>query len=243
MGTVLILFLAVAAMMIGLGKGGLGSAFAGVVTPIASIFMPVSEVVAYLLPLLIVGDWIALRAYWGKWDKVQLKLMLPPAFITVLLGTYLLANLPTGTLRHILGIVTLIVGTYKLIEVRLRRLQYAYRPWHGVIAGGMAGLGSGLASAGGPALTAYLLLVRMNPLPYIATSAIFFAIMNLLRLPGLYAAGVFDQEKLIRIIWFLPLVWLGTWLGRDLIKRINPHHFERLMTTILIIAGMVLLVQ
>lgn len=237
----IILFLAVSALIVGLGKGGLGSAFVGVLTPIVSIFMPVSEAIAYILPLFLIGDFFALRLYWGRWDAPQLKLMIPPGLVTVLTGTYLLSELPNHTLRVILGIIALVIGVYKLLESNLARMQYHYHVAHPPIAGAVAGMGSGLANAGGPLLTAYLLLIRMKPVPYIATTALFFALMNLVRIPALILTDVLKMEKLLMVIWFLPLVWLGNHVGHRLIDWINPRQFERLMVGILIVAGLILI--
>jgi hypothetical protein len=239
----LIVFLFMSALIIGLGKGGLGGAFVGVLTPIASIFMPVSEVIAYLVPLLIVGDWFALRSFWGRWDGPQLKLLLPTGCVTVLIGTYFLTNLPNQTLRVILGILTLAVGVYKLAESRLQQMKYTPRWSHGWIAGAISGMGSGLASAGGPPLTAYLLLIRSPPVVYIATSAVFFAMMNLVRMPALVATGLLGKEDLLKVIWFFPVVWIGNEMGRYLVERINPHIFTQAMVITLIVAGIVLITQ
>jgi uncharacterized membrane protein YfcA len=190
-----------------------------------------------------VGDWLALRWYWGKWDRTQVKLMLPISLVTLMIGTYLLATLPGRSLRIILGVLTLTVGVYKVIEPRLQRMRYVHHTWHGWFAGAVSGLGAGLASAGGPPLTAYLMLVGVTPLAYIATSAIMFAVMNIVRLPALVATDVLNKDKLLASLWFLPLVWLGIYLGRRLIQWIDPKQFESMMTVILVVAGIILIVR
>ena len=232
-------FLAIA---VGLGKGGLGGAFAGIITPLVSIFMPVKEAIAVLLPMLIVGDWLALRVYWREWDNQEIRWLMPVGLLGVVAGTYLLVSLPTETLRHLLGILSLVIAVYKLIEPRLRQLQYQPHRWHTLLAGTLAGTASAVASAGGPVMTAYLLLQKTPPRTFIATTTLFFAVTNLARLPALFAADVFEWEKLRVVILFMPLVWVGAILGWRFIEVVNPVMFDRLMTVILIFAGIILIV-
>ena len=208
MTTALFLVAAVSALTVGLGKGGLGAAFAGVITPILSIFMPVKEALALVLPFFIVGDWLAMRAYWKRWDTAQLKRLMPPGVVGVVIGTYLLVSLSTPTLRLLLGVITLVVAVYKIAEPYLRTMRYSYRNWHPYVAGTTAGIGSALASAGGPALSGYLLLIRMEPMPFIATTVFFFTVTNLLRIPGLVLDGVFEWEKFKYTVWLMPLVFI-----------------------------------
>ena len=81
----------IAALVIGLAKGGLGGTLAGLVTPITSIFMPVQVAVGLLLPLLMMGDWLSLYAYWKEWDTDVLKRTLPLGIVGNRVG-YVFAN-------------------------------------------------------------------------------------------------------------------------------------------------------
>lgn len=236
-----LLLIPIIALLAGLAKGGLGGSLGGLITPMLSIIMPVQEALAISVPLFVVGDWLAVRAYWNQWDWAIVRWTLPLAVGGVVLGTYLLATLPNATLRVILGWLALVVGIYKLLEPRIRRLNYHPREWHGLLAGGLAGAGAALASAGGPTYSAYLLLRRLRPVPFIATTAIFFALVNLMRLPGYLLAGLFEWDVFRVEMLFLPLVWGGVWLGQRIVHHIDPVLFERVMIGLLLVAGVVLL--
>lgn len=237
---VFLLIVALVALGIGLSKGGLGGAFGGVITPLVTLVIPVKIAVAMMLPLFIVGDWIAIGSYYRDSDRNLVRWTLPPALVGVIAGTYLLANLPGTTLRHLLGVLALVIGFYKFIEPRLQRFRYQPRRWHGWLAGALSGMGSAIANAGGPSYSGYLLLQGLAPRTFIATTAIFFTVVNLSRLPGLVMAGLFKWENLLIVVWFVPLVWLGVRLGEQLITIINRHVFDRIMTVILVIAGVIL---
>ncbi len=232
----------VAALLVGLVKGGLGPVPGALLVPLLSTTMPVSEAVGVTLPLLMVGDWFALPIYWRQWDSKALRLMLPAAVLGVATGALLLTTLPDDTLRHILGGFTLLVVIYKLASDSLRTLHYTPHDWHGWLAGWGSGFGSALANVGAPPITAYLLLQRAKPTVFIATTVLFFFIINLLKLPLFLAANVVKVDQLTGIVWALPLIPLGVWAGKWLLQRIDARKFEWLMVALLAWAGVSLLV-
>jgi hypothetical protein len=94
-----VLMIAAVGAVIGLAKGGLGPVMGALATPLLSQVMPVSQAVATALPLLMMGDVFALRAYWRDWDMRYIRLLVPAAVLGVLAGTYLLAE-PTDSARR-----------------------------------------------------------------------------------------------------------------------------------------------
>ncbi|NLX10741.1 MAG: sulfite exporter TauE/SafE family protein [Chloroflexi bacterium] len=230
-------------ILIGLSKGGLGPVVVSTVTPLLSLVMPVPQAVATALPLLLIGDVFALRAYWGQWELHHVRLMLPAAVLGVLAGTFLLTSLPDDVLRPVLGLFTLLAVGYKLLSKRFAAAHYHARPWHGYLAGAASGLGSALANLGAPPYTAYMLLQDVSPRLFIGTTTLFFAIVNLLKLPGLIAAGLIDLSALRDVILMLPLVLLGVHMGRRFIEWIDPAVFEWGMIALLVAASTLLLLS
>ncbi|MBK5107995.1 MAG: TSUP family transporter [Anaerolineales bacterium] len=78
-----------------------------------------------------------------------------------------------------------------------------------IIAGTITGFSSALAHTGGPPVSIYLLLQDVTPRVFIATSAIFFFLLNWIKVPYYWCAGLFDFQQLWQIAWLLPLVPLG----------------------------------
>ena len=242
MDTDFIILMTTIAFSVGAAKGGLGSAMGGLIVPFLSIITDdVKEAVLISLPLYIVGDWLAVRAYWKTWDKQILLLTLPFAAIGVLIGTILLRDLSSEALRFVLGIMSLVIGIYNLLRHRLQHIKYSSKNWHGFVAGLFGGIGAALASAGGPAYSAYLLLQDIPPRIFIGTSAVFFMLVNLMRVPWLWKDGLFGWDTLQQAVWFMPIVWLGVLVGQRFVNYINPLVFDRIMTIFLILAGIVLL--
>lgn len=238
-----ILIFILVALLVGLSKGGLGGPVpVSLTTPLLTLVLPVSQAVGIVLPLLLFADVFALYFYWRKWDMRYIRLMLPAAVIGVILGTMLLAGLPNDVLRRIIGGFSLIAVLYKFLNMWITALRYSPRVWHGYLAGWASGFGASLANAGAPPFTAYLLLQpHISPTSFIGTATLFFAVVNLLKLTSYYSAQVIDLHLLWSILWCLPLVPLGVWLGRKIIARMQPQVFEWFMLVLLLFASLYLL--
>ncbi|HSG44605.1 MAG TPA: sulfite exporter TauE/SafE family protein [Anaerolineales bacterium] len=223
--------------MIGLAKGGFGG-FGALLTPILSLVLPVASAVGVLLPMLMVGDAFALRMYWKEWDTNLVKRMLPLGVVGALVGTFLLSSLPPNILRIALGIFVLIVVAYRFASDRIKSMEYQPRPWHGSLAGLLAGTASGMFNGGGPPFNSYLLLKKVQARPFIATGAIYFAILNLIKLPGFLYAGVLDLPLLLSLWWVFLFIPLGIWVARRTLTRVSASAFERIIVVLLIFSSL-----
>ncbi|MBN1147062.1 MAG: sulfite exporter TauE/SafE family protein [Anaerolineales bacterium] len=236
--------LALAAFLTGLSKGGLGGTMGVLITPMTSLVMPMEQAIGLLLPILMLGDVFALAAHWNRWDRQRIWVLLAGALLGVTLGTFILANLPSLLLRRGLGVLVMIFVTYRLLERRiLGVLHYQARRWHAVLAGSVAGFTSTLAHAGGPPITIYLLMQDLQPSVFVATSVLFFATVNWIKVPYYFYAGLFDFETLLKLAWLAPLVPLGVWLGKRLVERVDKAWFERIIIALLLITGTLLLAR
>lgn len=229
------------AFVIGLSKGGMGAILVVLVTPLLSQVMPVRTAISLALPLLLFADAFAIGLYWKQWDMRYIRQMLPIAAVGVAVGTVLLWVLPDLTLRRVLGLFTLGFVIYRLLADRLQRTAYTPRTWHAYAAGGASGLGSALANTGAPPFTAYMLLQDVTPQIFAGTTTLFFAVVNLLKLPGIIVGGIFNINDLLHTLWVLPIIPIGVWLGRWLVKRIDKAAFERLLLVLLFAASLILL--
>jgi uncharacterized protein len=245
-----ILIFAIVGLLVGFSKGGLGGPVPVALTvPLLSTVIAPQQAVGLILPLLMFADVFALYFYWNEWDKRYILLMLIPGLIGVAFGTFILKDLDAQTLKRIIGAFTLTAVSFKILSDRLQSIQYKPRDWHGWLAGWASGFGSALANVGAPPFTAYLLLQsdttsrksNLTPKKFIGTSTLFFAVINLTKLPGFIAIGVLDVNRFLSIAWVLLIIPPTIALVRSIITRINQKTFEWFMMIPLLILSIWLL--
>lgn len=232
--------IAILGFMIGFAKGGF-NALGALLTPILSLVLPVASAVGVLLPMLIVGDVFAVYMYWKEWDLALVKRMLPAGIIGALAGTFLLSSVSPDGLRVVLGLFVLVSVAYKFLSDRIQSMRYQPRLWHAPAAGLLSGVASGMFNSGGPPFNSYLLLQKLQARPFIATTAIFFALLNLIKVPGFLYTGVLDLPMLFSLWWVLLFIPLGIWVARMTIVRLSPAAFEWIVIILLIFSSLWLL--
>jgi hypothetical protein len=230
------------AFLIGLSKGGLGGTPGALATPLMMLVMPAKQVIGLLLPILMFADIFAVAVHWKRWDRRLVILLIPGAIVGVTLATYFIKNAPTRTIQAALGVIVLAFVLYILFEKRIfRAMHYQSHNWHGLVAGTVAGFSSGLAHTGGPPVSIYLLMQNISPSVFNATAALFFMILNWIKVPYYYYAGLFNWHRLFQVVWLLPLVPLGVWVGKRMSDRINKQVFDLVITILLAVAGLLLI--
>lgn len=237
----IILVFSLACFIIGLSKGGLGGGLGGLVTPLMALVMPINHALGMMLPVLMIGDIFAVGAHWRGWNSKLLWSLLGGGLIGVIFGMLLITNVSAMLLNKFLAILVFLFVIYRLVEKRIHHnSQYQSRSWHGILAGAVAGFTSTLAHAGGPPLTIYLLMQSLSPPVFVATSAIFIAGLNGMKLPFYIAAGMMDFRQYLYLALFLPMIPIGVWVGKQFVNRINKDLFEKIITIWLFISGLLL---
>jgi uncharacterized membrane protein YfcA len=238
------ILIALSAFLVGLSKGGLGGALGSLVTPMLALVFPAPVAVGLTLPLLFVGDWFAVGAHWKGWDWKILVAVLPGTIVGVIIGSLVLGNISAATLQHGLGIVALVYVVYKLWERRYRQnVTYHVSPLVSQLFGLGTGFASTLANAGGPIFTIYLLLLKLTPSVFVGTSALYYFILNAIKIPGYISQGILTLDSLFLVAWAIPVIPFGVWSGILLDKRLDMKTFETLILIFLAITGVALLLK
>jgi uncharacterized membrane protein YfcA len=232
------------AFLVGLSKGGLGGTLGALATPLMALVLPGEPVIGLVLPILMFADIFAVALHWGHWNRRLILLLIPGAIVGVTIGTYLITSSPTGALRRVLGVIVLIFVAYKVFEKRiLKVITYEGRAGYGVLAGIITGFSSSLAHIGGPPVSIYLLLENVTPRVFIATSALFFMILNWIKVPYYIYADLFNLHRLWQITFLMPLVPVGVWVGKWLAGKVDKETFEKIIVVLLAITAVILLIE
>lgn len=237
----LMITVGVAAFLLGLSKAGLGGGLGPLVTVLVSVFVPPARAIGVLLPLLIVGDVFAVWAHRRSWDRGLIIRLLPSAVVGVAIASFFLGQMSERGLQIFLAVLSIAFVVYRLAESRIRSFDVRPGAGWGVAAGFTSGVTSTVAHAGGPPVVVYLLASHTPPITYVATTAVFFAIVNWLKVPGYIAAGLIDVPLIVRLAPFALLTFPGALAGRYLVERVSKAIFDKVVIGLLIVGAVYLL--
>lgn len=236
-----LLVIALAVVLTGISKSGFAGAIGGITVPLMSLVISPLHAAALLLPILIIADVLSLRQWWGQQNNQQLWLLIPAAVLGIVVGYFSFGRLDENSLRLMLGIITLLFALNMLLKlVNQSKLTSA---WAGRLLGAISGFTSFVAHAGGPPLNMYLLPQKMPKPQYLATAVVFFAVVNVLKLPPYLMLGQLDSQLFFYALASLPLVWLGVKLGILLQHNISEKVFYQLVSLSMLLLGLRLTYQ
>ena len=221
-----------------IGKGGFAGATSSVMVPFMAMVIGVPQAAGIALILLCAMDLSGLRAWWGRWDKREMSLLLPAGLVGVALGAALFGLLTPRMVQGILGVITLGFLAFRAWQAR-RGLPppKPFSPTKGAACAVASGITSTLAHAGGPPLQLYLLPRRLDRARYAATNVVFFGLINYAKLIPYGWMGLLDLTNLGTSLVLLPLCPLGVYLGIWLQKRVPELLFYRIITVALMLSG------
>ncbi len=221
-----------AALTVGFSKGGFGGIGMLTVTLVATLMRGHErESTGVVLPLLICGDFFAVHAFRRHVRWPLLIRLLPPALIGVCLGFFWMRQMSDASFKPVIGWIVLCLAAFQICrQVWPERLQSVPhgRPFTWTMGTG-AGVTTMLANAAGPIMTLYFLAVRLPKLEFLGTTAWYFLIVNLFKIPFSANLGFIHPGSLLFDAALVPFVATGVVIGRFLIHRIDQKLFERLL--------------
>lgn len=238
------MLLAIAAACVGVSKSGLAGVSMVHVLAFAHVFGARAST-GVLLPLLIVGDLLAVRmlgrhAQWG-----YIRKLLPPSMVGVVLGTWFMSVTNEQAFRPMIGGVILALTI--LQTVRLWRPKWFEAVPHSTVfaisMGIVAGMTTMIANAAGPVIALYLLAVSLPKDQFVGTSAWFFLVLNVSKIPFSAYLGLIDGWSLLIDASLAPLVWMGLAFGRKIVRKLAQRWFDALLLVFTGIAALRLLVS
>ncbi len=218
-----------------------------------ALVLPARESTAAVVLLLVSADVIAVVRYHRLCDWVLLRRLLPFVIPGQLLGAVFLAWVSDEVLRVLIGVLLLALLAPQLVElIRGHRARTgegdqpapaASEP-HRVVAalvGTAAGFTTMAANVGGPIFTWYLLLLRVDKARFLGTGALFFAVVNALKLPAGFALGLFTPQTLALLPPLLPVLAVGAVIGAWAVRHLSQRAFDLIAVAMSAVAAGALL--
>ncbi|MFD7022115.1 TSUP family transporter [Promicromonospora sukumoe] len=248
----------IAALLMGLSKTGLPPLGAFGAAVIASVLPPV-QAAGVALPLLIVGDLVAVSAYGRDVRWRILRGLLPSVTLGLIVGFAALRWAPPEVSARIVGALLLLAGLGDLVRQlaarRARRRPPAPAPTPGpdgdasparprlgervirAALGATAGVSTMIANAGGPPMSLYLLRAGISRAGLLGTVALFFLTVNVAKLPFSAGLGLVSPASLHVSLVLLPGLVAGLVLGKLVAHRISGPVFSTVVLIATSVAG------
>ncbi|MDW8810382.1 sulfite exporter TauE/SafE family protein [Streptomyces scabiei] len=241
--------LAFAALLVGFSK----TAVSGANTVSLAIFaavLPARASTGVLLPILIVGDVLAVLTYRRHAHWPTLWKLFPAVGAGVVLGTLFLIRADDRIVRTSIGAILLLMAAVTVW--RRRTVDHDDEPDAVTTRAGrvkarsygvLGGFTTMVANAGGPVMSMYLLSAGFRKLGFLGTSAFFFLIVNVSKVPFSVGLGLIDAHSLLLDAALALFVVPGALLGKWAVNRINQKLFEQLVIAATIVGGLQLLLR
>lgn len=224
--------------MVGFAKTAVGSAGA-LAAACFALAIPARESTGTLLPLLCLGDVIAVRVYHRHADWRLLLRLLPGVLPGLALGSWFLSVADDSTARRTIGVILLVMGALQLSMRYFKRHSDPARlhPGLTIMIGPLAGFATMTANAAGPVTTLYLLAAGLPVLQFLGTAAWFYLVVNAMKIPASASLELLSWHALAVDALLVPALLLGATAGVLLVRRIDQPSFERLATGLTVLAA------
>lgn len=238
------------ALVVGLSK----AALPGGGTLAAALFalvLPAKASTGTLLVLLIVGDLFAVWAYRRHADWQLLRRLIPTVLVGVVLGAAFLAVTSDAVVRRVIAVILLALIAVTLFRRHSPRrasveaaaaqdgdaLPGRPRRVEAGVFGTLGGFTTMVANAGGPVMSMYFLAMRLGVWAFLGTSAWFFFVVNVVKVPFSVGLGLITPASLLLDAVLAPLVIIGALAGRLLASRMDQRVFERIVIALTLVSA------
>ena len=228
---------ALGALLVGVAKTGITGLSLLFVSIFAGI-MPARRSTGLVLPLLLVGDVVAVLSYRRHAQWRHLWKLFPWAGGGVVIGWFALGRMNESQARFAIGSIVLGLAILYILR-RFRRGGEGgeHAAWFAPVIGILAGFTTLVANAAGPLAVIYMLSMRLPKMEYMGTTAVFFLVLNLFKMPFMIGLGLITRESLMVSLLLAPVVLAGAWLGKWLLGWINQRAFENIVLVLALAAG------
>lgn len=234
--------LILSALIVGFSKAGIQGATIPAVAMMAIIFGG-KESAGIMLPMLMVGDLVAIFKYGKKGNMRDVLRLMPIAIIGIILGALVGGQLDDSQFKFLLGVIVLVC--LLLLVTKQIKKQSVDLPDNKMIhwlVGMTSGFSSMVGNAAGPIFNVYILAQNLNKEKMIGTTAWFFFLMNALKVPFhvlLWDTIGFETLKYTAVA--VPFIGIGALAGIWIIQNISEKWYRRLIIVMTVVAAVRLL--
>ena len=225
--------------------------------------MPAHQASGLTLLMAICADWSAIWAYRGNVSVKSLVRLIPFVLVGILGGIWFLYVADNTMMKKTVGVILAVfVGMYFVTQARKKLAgdkgedkTEAAEPdeervsdaeaggratvfsWLKRIACGLlAGFTTMVANAAGPVTAIFFLSENLPVIRFLGTTAWFYLIVNLIKLPISINLGMITWEGFLSMAWTIPIIIVTVMIGRAIAHRVSQETFTRLIYVLSVVA-------
>ncbi len=235
--------LAVAAFSSGLAKTGITGLGILPAVLFANI-LPARESTGALLPLLLCGDVFGVTFFRKHASWPHLWRLFVWVIAGLVAGYFALGRVNDAQVRGIIGVILVVMVALHWWRGRHKDDLAARLPhsiWFTALTGIVAGFATMVANAAGPVMVLYLRAIGLPQLVFVGTSAWFFLLVNLIKVPLSVNLGLITRDSLLMDAVLVLALVPGALLGPRILNHINQAAFDRMVLILTLLGALRLL--
>ena len=239
-----ILMFMMAAFLLGMAKAGV-KGLGTISIPLTVFVFGAKESTGIILPVLIYADSFSVLYYYKKTDWSQVKMLIPMTIIGVVLATLVGYYISGKTFQYAMGFLILICLLLLIVKDKIgNNIEMENHSWLTPLTGVSLGFTTMIGNAAGPFLNIYLLIRKMPKETFVATSAVYFYIVNFIKIPfHVFGWKTITWDTFMLSLTTIPIVIVGVLIGIQLVKLMNETFFKWLVIISTAVSGIILLIR
>jgi uncharacterized membrane protein YfcA len=195
-----------------------------------------------LLPMLCLADIFGVWYYHRHASWPHLKILFPWAAAGVILGTVTGAYIDDGMFRFIMAATILLSLAIMIWLERGKKDDIPDYRWFAALMGMAGGFTSMIGNLATAVMAVYLLSMRLPKNSYIGTTAWFFLVVNLFKVPfHIISWRTITLNSFLLDLITLPGIALGAYAGISIVKRIPEKIYRWFIILMTLVTAVVMM--
>jgi len=235
----------VSAMLFGSAKAGIAGAGMLAVPILAHIFGGKSSA-GIILPMLSMSDIIAVSYYYKETNWRYVFRILPGTFLGVLVGLFVGSIVSDEMFKLLIAIIVIIISAIVIYKDFIRKTPFNVpdRWYFATSTGLLAGFATMIGNASSPIVSLYLISKNLSKNVFVATTAIYFFIVNLSKIPlHIFVWRTITWQSITLNLALLPAIIIGALLGIFVVKYFPEKIYRNFVIMVTIISAIVLVID
>lgn len=229
-------YIFLAALLVGFTKTSVGGV--GILAVVLmALAIPGKGSPGVLLPMLIVADIFAVFYYRRHCNWSILLKLFPLTAIGVIIGYFTVDVIPVEVFENVIGATILFMVMFEPIAPKRENAPY----WLTAFVGIFAGISTMVANAAGPIFGIYLLQMGLPKKEFVGTRSYYFLLINAFKVPFSANLGLITLDTLKLDLMFVPVLFVGAWLGYKFLGVLNMNAFKWLIRAAVLVTAVRLL--